>query len=259
MPSSKLKIKKTKRSSVLKKKVSSVKRTQRKNKEVEQSEAKNHKRTFLKLAGMVGLGAAGSLLLPKKADALVFGSTPTSNVVGVKDSSDVRINPAKETGGNLATVKTNTDPLVASGGGGYIRQDSNATIARETGGNLASIKTNTDKFTFDGNNQLLTAGSFSDAAATSVGSAVNDQGLWMLRKIVTLLKPLGMTTGAQSNRLSIDVNAITTLPTLTNVTTVATVSSVTNLVNIGNVNAFSLMKDTSRNAYANGIRGQISF
>lgn len=50
---------------------------------------------------------------------------------------------AKETGGNLATVKTNTDPLVASGAGGYVRQDSTATIAKETGGNLATTATNT--------------------------------------------------------------------------------------------------------------------
>lgn len=53
---------------------------------------------------------------------------------------------AKETGGNLATVKTNTDPLVVAGGGGYVRQDSTATIAKETGGNLATVKTNTDPF-----------------------------------------------------------------------------------------------------------------
>jgi len=60
------------------------------------------------------------------------------------DSSGAPINPALESGGNLATVKTNTDPLVASGGGGYVRQDSTGTIAKETGGNLATVKTNTD-------------------------------------------------------------------------------------------------------------------
>jgi hypothetical protein len=46
---------------------------------------------------------------------------------------------AKESGGNLASVKTNTDPLVTSGGGGYVRQDSTGTIAKETGGNLATL------------------------------------------------------------------------------------------------------------------------
>lgn len=48
---------------------------------------------------------------------------------------------AKETGGNLATVKTNTDPLVTAAGGGYVRQDSTATIAKESGGNLATLVT----------------------------------------------------------------------------------------------------------------------
>jgi len=47
--------------------------------------------------------------------------------------------------GNIATsagtIKTNTDPLVAAAGGGYVRQDSTAKIAKESGGNLADIKT----------------------------------------------------------------------------------------------------------------------
>lgn len=54
----------------------------------------NKKRLFLKFLGVAGLGLVGSMLLPKRADAYVFGSTPTSNVVGVKNESDLRINPA---------------------------------------------------------------------------------------------------------------------------------------------------------------------
>ena len=46
--------------------------------------------------------------------------------------------------GNLPTIKTNTDTLVTAGGGGYVRQDSTSTIAKETGGNLATIVTNTN-------------------------------------------------------------------------------------------------------------------
>jgi len=46
---------------------------------------------------------------------------------------------AKETGGNLATIVTDLTPLVTSGGGGYVRQDSTATIAKESGGNLATV------------------------------------------------------------------------------------------------------------------------
>jgi hypothetical protein len=46
---------------------------------------------------------------------------------------------AKESGGNLASVKTNSDTLVTAGGGGYVRQDSTATIAKESGGNLDTL------------------------------------------------------------------------------------------------------------------------
>lgn len=39
----------------------------------------------------------------------------------------------------VSTLKAATDLLAASGGGGFIRQDSTATIAKESGGNLAAI------------------------------------------------------------------------------------------------------------------------
>jgi hypothetical protein len=54
------------------------------------------KRAFLKTAGIAGASIAASLLLPKKAEALIMGSSPTTGVVGVKDSSNTRINPATE-------------------------------------------------------------------------------------------------------------------------------------------------------------------
>lgn len=43
--------------------------------------------------------------------------------------------------GKLRYIGTNTASLVTAGGGGYIRQDSTATIALEAGGNLAAIVT----------------------------------------------------------------------------------------------------------------------
>lgn len=54
------------------------------------------KRNFLKVAGIAGAGIVASQLLPKKADALIMGSSPTTGVVGVKDSTNARINPATE-------------------------------------------------------------------------------------------------------------------------------------------------------------------
>lgn len=62
------------------------------------------KRLFLKVLGGAGVGLLAATVLPKKADALVMGSTPASSVVGVKDASNVRISPATET--TLAAVRT---------------------------------------------------------------------------------------------------------------------------------------------------------
>lgn len=197
-------------------------------------EKDSNKRAFLKLAGLVGIGAVASALIPKKAEALVFGSTPAASHVGVKNSTNLPIDPATE--GTLQAVNTNATAINTA---------------------TAAIKTNTDKFLFDGDNNLLVGSS--PAGAKNIGNAVNEQSIWMLRKIITLLKPLGMTTGASSNRLSVDVNSGTVAISSGTVTTVTTVATVTNLGNVGNVNAFSLMKDTARNSYANSIRSKISF
>lgn len=65
------------------------------------------KRAFLKAAGIAGASIVASLLLPKKADALILGSSPTTGVVGVKNASNARINPAtEETVSTLATEAT---------------------------------------------------------------------------------------------------------------------------------------------------------
>ena len=62
-----------------------------------QSEVTNEdKRNFLKVAGVAGAGVIASQLVPKKAQALIMGSSPTTGVVGVKDASNTRINPATE-------------------------------------------------------------------------------------------------------------------------------------------------------------------
>lgn len=54
------------------------------------------KRNFLKVAGVVGAGVLVSQLAPKKASAFIMGSSPTTGVVGVKNASNARINPATE-------------------------------------------------------------------------------------------------------------------------------------------------------------------
>lgn len=85
--------------------------------------------------------------IPSQGQALAGGSLP---VVLTAVQVSALTPPAAITGyalessqltGNtsVASVKTNTDPLVTSGGGGYVRQDSTATIAKESGGNLATL------------------------------------------------------------------------------------------------------------------------
>ena len=109
-----------------------------------------------------------------------------------------------------------------------------------------------------------------DQDGNVVNPADNDS-ITLLRRILILLKPLGVVTGAGSSRLSVDVNsavAVSSLPTLANVTTVAgvttvstvtTVGTVTNQSQIGGVNSFELLKAMSRTGYATGIRSNLLF
>ncbi|MBI2046239.1 MAG: hypothetical protein HYT28_02370 [Parcubacteria group bacterium] len=73
------------------------------------------KRNFLKVAGVVGAGIIASQLSPKKAEAFIMGSSPTTGVVGVKNSANTRINPAtEETVSSLATEATVSSLLKTS-------------------------------------------------------------------------------------------------------------------------------------------------
>jgi len=83
----------------------------------EQSEVNDEKkRNFLKVAGVAGAGiVASQLFSPKKASALIMGSSPTTGVIGVKDSTNARINPAtEETVSTLATEATLDEVLKTS-------------------------------------------------------------------------------------------------------------------------------------------------
>jgi hypothetical protein len=55
-----------------------------------------NKRNFLKILGIAGVGIAASQLLPQKAEALIMGGTPSTSTIGVKNASNVKINPATE-------------------------------------------------------------------------------------------------------------------------------------------------------------------
>ena len=85
---------------------------------------------------------------PLGSEGVALKQIATSNELSVKESTPLTgfaTSTLQTTGNNsLGTIKTNTDPLVASAAGGYVRQDSTGTIAKEAGGNLATVKTNTD-------------------------------------------------------------------------------------------------------------------
>jgi hypothetical protein len=227
-----------------------------------------NKRAFLKLAGGAGFGLLLALLWPKKASALVMGGTPSTSVVGVKDSSNNRIDPAKE-GGNLATVATNTGtistntaPFLVNNAGGYIRQDSTATIAKETGGNLASIKFSTDPFVVAGAGGYIRQDSTATIAketggnlasiATTASTLASEDAITYLRRIVKLMESQAVTDSAQRQKITLD--SITGSLTLATITTVGTVSTVTSATALGGVDARYLYIDTAHNAYANAVR-----
>lgn len=80
-----------------------------------------------------------------------------------------------------------------------------------------------------------------------------DTTLADIKQILTvMLKPLSQISGSGSNRLSIDVNAVT--GTVSTVTTVTTCGTVTNQTNIGGVSAFELQKAMSHTSYGTSIR-----
>ena len=72
----------------------------------------NKKRNFLKTIGIAGISALVVSLIPKKASALVFGSSPAASHVGIKDSVNTPIDPMVKS--QLPTELTTSGNLKAS-------------------------------------------------------------------------------------------------------------------------------------------------
>ncbi len=79
---------------------------------IDKSSVDDSKRLFFKVAGVAGLGLAASALFPKSAGAYISGSTPTSNVVGLKSINNERINPATVEGQGVEKL---TKDIISSG------------------------------------------------------------------------------------------------------------------------------------------------
>lgn len=54
------------------------------------------KRNFLRIVGIAGIGALAYSFIPKKAHALIFGSSMRTDSVGVKNIAGTQVNPATE-------------------------------------------------------------------------------------------------------------------------------------------------------------------
>ncbi len=206
----------------------------------------DHKRRlFLKSLGVIGLGALGATMFPKKTHALVMGGTPATSVVGIKDASNVRISPATET--SLASVKTNTDTLV----------------------------TNSNKFTFSGSNLLVQSSGGSDVVGLKDIdderiNPVSEDAVILLRRMVKLLESAATVDVANRQRMTVDawgtnVNVGTGTSAgcprvaLGTDSTVGTVTSVTNVVTIGSYAAQQMYGDVAHDVYANAIRRNLTF
>lgn len=85
--------------------------------------------------------------IPSKGAATTANSTPVNiasdQTVPVSSATLATATAQATANTSLSIIATDVAPLVAAAAGGYVRQDSTATIAKETGGNLATIATNT--------------------------------------------------------------------------------------------------------------------
>ena len=78
------------------------------------------RRLFLKGAVVVFAGLFASTLFPKRAQALVLGSTPSTGVVGLRDASNNRVDPAILEGNTItrySTVLTSSGTIHAPASG----------------------------------------------------------------------------------------------------------------------------------------------
>jgi len=200
------------------------KRCSQKSKEIQTVQTENKKRTFLKLAGLVGLGVIGSLLLPKKASALVFGSTPASNVVGIKNSANTPINPA--TDGKLDNIITE------------LEKKADVTETQPVSGTMV----------------------VNDSFGVRINPATDD-AIVLLRRMVKLMESQATVDSANRQRVTIDAWG-TSVPTGAGVSTGCVrvaIGSDSNVGTIGSYAAQQMYGDVAHDVYANAIRRNLTF
>jgi hypothetical protein len=111
----------------------------------------------------------------------------------------------------LTSIVSNTDPFLVSGEGGYVRQDTTATIAKESGGNLATIAAK--DFATQTTLALIKAktDNIDVASSTLATSAKQDTGNTSLASIDTKTPALGQALAAASSPVVLTAAQLTTL------------------------------------------------
>lgn len=175
--------------------------------DLEQSKVNDQgKRTFLKVAGVAGAGIIASLLLPKKTEALIMGSSPTTGVVGVKNAANTRINPATQetaslllktsdltfdTGSLQVKVTSLPDSSFSDSGGvakkGLVDVDRHVQVDVLSSAlpTTASTETTLQTISFGGKKYALkmtTVGSVDYVAEADTGTATS-AALWRAKKV----------------------------------------------------------------------------
>ena len=248
------------------------------------------KRTFLKVAGLLGVGVVASSVLPKKAEAYVLGGAPAATVVGVKNSTNVRVNPATEDTLDLVQAQTakmtfdgssNLYVQAATNFSSQLENASSVVINPATEDSLAAIKAQTNKLSFDGSNNLLTSStsgggtggtvSVQDTTSTQINPATEDS-LILLRRMVKLMESQAAVDSSNRQRVTLDaLGPSTPITTTVPVSGTVTVSSITaGTVTVANASLATtvstlagqndqMFQDGARAAYALGIRQNLVF
>ncbi len=193
---------------------------------------------FLRTLGVLGLGIVGASAIPRKADALVLGGAPSTSVIGVKDSTNARVNPATED--TLATIKTDT-ASIASSASSIAASTANIPVrGQAVMANSMPVVIASDQ------GPIPIAGSMSFDASSKMTVDAADS-LYFLRKIVKQLEPLNTVDSANRQRVIIDGSVSLTVTLSSNaVTTVAG-------------QGLQMYQDVARNTYANGVRTNLAF
>ncbi len=203
------------------------------------------KRLFLKTLGIVGAGALVFSLLPKKVRAVSFGGVSTASKVKLKNSGGAQVDPATNT--TLATVKTNFDSL-------HTKDADIITNTANVIANTANLPTLTHYGSMAGSLPVVISDGQPTIPVSGTGrftpaklSAVDNNSLWYLRKVMKRLEPLNTVGTGQRQRLAVDG--------CTDMTFVNTGSATASVAGIG----LPMYRDIARNAFANGIRKKLLF